>query len=203
MALDREKRRHRRRVGKCGPRAGRSSPPRYHEPTRQAAGGCVRDGAQERVVLSRPQPRRLDYRSRRPTRPLRHRRLCQVARHALFVVQGGTGVGGAANRCPDRGGGALGRAAGGPLGRWTTCGPDGLSPRRSGQRLPLARTARPLQPLRVAGHHLDVVPPVVVPRGRRLGRARDAKAVGRGQHPPLRRGLERTRLLARHLVGVR
>jgi hypothetical protein len=109
----------------------------------------------------------------------------------------------AADRGSDCGGGALRRAAGCSLGRWPPRGPYGVPARRGGQRLSLARAAGPVQPLWIAGHHLDVVPPVVVPRGRRLGRTGDAKAVGCRQHPALRRGLERTGLLARHLVGVR
>ena len=99
---------------------------------------------------------------------------------------------------PDRG-----RAPGPGLPSGRVAGPGGGGARRGGQRVPLAGPARPLQPLRLPGHRLRLLPAELVPGGRVLGPGGHEEALGGGQHPGVRRRYPRGRVLGGRLPHLR
>ena len=96
--------------------------------------------------------------------PVRPGSIRPLQGHAVQPVQGRQRHRRPAGDGADRGHGRGRRRTRRPFARRPAGHTHGRCPGRSSQRLPLARAAEPLQPLRLPGHRPDDHPPVLVPR---------------------------------------
>jgi hypothetical protein len=131
---------------------------------------------------------------KRPAAPVRSGSIRSVQGHAVQPLQGRQRHRRAVGDSADRGHSRGRRRAGRTFTRGTAGHTDDRGSGRSSKRLPVARAAEPLQPLRFPGHRPDDHPSVLVPRSGSLGPRGDAQTLERIQHQGLRRRRGRSRI---------